>query len=137
MKRLFVDTAAWVAIFDRTDADHQAALRFWESCKGTRVAFITSDYVLDESYTNLRLHAGLPMAMALHDLVEKSKIITVAEVDKNVRQDAWEIFVRYEDKEWSFTDCTSFVLMRRQAITDALTFDHHFRQMGYVVQPSV
>ncbi len=134
MKRLFVDTAAWVAIFDRTDADHQAALSFWESCKGTRVSFITSDYVLDESYTNLRLHAGLPMAIALHDLVQKSKIITVAEVDKNVRQDAWEIFVRYEDKEWSFTDCTSFVLMRRQAITDAFTFDHHFSQMGYVVQ---
>ncbi len=136
MRRLFVDACAWVAIFDRADDNHQAALLFWDSFKGKPVRFITSDYVLDEAYTHLRLDAGLATAVALHGLVEKSNVITVAEVDRNVRQDGWEVFVRYADKEWSFTDCTSFALMRRQGMTDAFTFDHHFQQMGYVVQPS-
>ncbi|MEW6233622.1 MAG: PIN domain-containing protein, partial [Chloroflexota bacterium] len=78
---------------------------------------------------------GLRAAVALHDFVLGSRAITVVEVGKGVCQDAWEVFVRYSDKEWSFTDCTSFALMRRLGLGEVFTFDDDFRQMGYVVQP--
>ena len=45
---------------------------------------------------------------------------------------AWQVFRRFSDKEWSFTDCTSKVVMDRLGITTAFTFDHHFRQFGAV-----
>ncbi len=135
MRRLFVDTSAWVGLLDTSDDYHQAAARFWTGLKNTPVKFVTSDYVLDESYTRLRLSFGLRAAIALHDIVQQSNAITVAEVGKDVRQEAWQVFVRYADKEWSFTDCTSFVLMQRLGLTEAFTFDDHFRQKGYVVQP--
>jgi predicted nucleic acid-binding protein len=135
VRRLFVDTAAWIALLDVSDERHQDAMRFWNEFKARPVRFITSDYVLDEAYTHLRLSLGLRAAVALHDFVQGSRAITVVEVGKGVCQDAWEVFVRYSDKEWSFTDCTSFALMRRLGLGEVFTFDDDFRQMGYVVQP--
>jgi predicted nucleic acid-binding protein len=43
--------------------------------------------------------------------------------------DAYRVFCRYDDKAWSFTDCTSFVLMQRMRIVEAFALDEHFRQM--------
>jgi predicted nucleic acid-binding protein len=39
---------------------------------------------------------------------------------------------RAQDKEWSLTDCISFLLMRERGIHEALTHDHHFEQAGFV-----
>lgn len=135
MRRLFVDTAAWVALLDVSDFQHQAAVRFWESLRSTPVAFVTSDYILDEAYTRLRLSLGLQAAVTLHELIRGSRSVTVVKVGEDVLEEAWEIFVRYQDKEWSFTDCTSFALMRRLRLSEVFTFDDDFRQMGYVAQP--
>jgi predicted nucleic acid-binding protein len=46
---------------------------------------------------------------------------------------AWDLYTRRPDKEWSLTDCTSFVVMQRHGLTDALTGDHHFEQAGFTV----
>jgi len=135
VRRLFVDTAAWVALLDVSDFQHQAAVRFWESLRSTPVAFITSDYVLDEAYTRLRLSLGLRAAVTLHELIRESRSVTAIKVGEDVLEEAWEIFVRYADKEWSFTDCTSFALMRRLKLSEVFTFDDNFRQMRYVTLP--
>jgi predicted nucleic acid-binding protein len=45
------------------------------------------------------------------------------------------VFFRYRDKDYSFTDCTSFVVMQELKLKRALTTDHHFRQMGFEVVP--
>jgi predicted nucleic acid-binding protein len=47
-------------------------------------------------------------------------------------REAWSIFLRYSDKEWSFTDCTSKVVIEKLQITTAFAFDHHFRRFGTV-----
>lgn len=49
--------------------------------------------------------------------------------------EALELFGRYSDKEWSFTDCVSFTTMRRLNVTKAFTFDKHFRQAGFEMLP--
>jgi predicted nucleic acid-binding protein len=43
----------------------------------------------------------------------------------------WQMFKRYTDKAFSFTDCTSFVVMRHHGIWEAFTNDHNFEQVGY------
>jgi predicted nucleic acid-binding protein len=47
-------------------------------------------------------------------------------------EQAWVVFDRYRDKDWSFTDCVSFVMMQRLGITKAFAFDDDFRQFGTV-----
>jgi len=45
---------------------------------------------------------------------------------------AWNVFRRFTDKAWSFTDCVSYVVMQRLKISTACSFDEHFRQFGTV-----
>ena len=46
--------------------------------------------------------------------------------------EAWQVFTKFNDKAWSFTDCTSKVVMAKQNISTAFSFDHHFQQFGTV-----
>jgi len=48
-------------------------------------------------------------------------------------QRALRLYDERPDKEWSLTDCLSFLVMERQRIRDALTTDHHFEQAGFRV----
>ncbi|MCP3960227.1 MAG: PIN domain-containing protein [bacterium] len=133
---LLVDSSAWIALLDSSDSLHSRALEFWRTSLKDRRRFLTSDYVLDESYTFLRRRRnGMAMAIALHDRVLSSQLVEVAEIDEGLRSHAWEIFVGYEDKVLSFTDCTSFALMRERRLLDAFTFDDDFHRAGFVVRP--
>ena len=59
----------------------------------------------------------------------------IADIDAALRRDASDWFFRYEDKDFSFTDCTSFALMRREKISEVLTTDRLFLQAGFVAVP--
>jgi predicted nucleic acid-binding protein len=135
MKGLFVDTAGWVACADAADPAHKpatAARDCWMSQGGL---LVTTDYVADETLTFLRLRLGLDAAEAWWRQVDGSsrlrwEFVTLARADK-----ARGLFFRYRDKDFSFTDCTSFVVMRELKLRDALTTDHHFEQAGFAAQP--
>lgn len=135
MRRYFVDTSFWIALFDRSDAAHDDVTAFWQELAGRPVRLTTSDYVLDEAYTFLRRHVGLQAAVDLHDAIQASRLIQVAEVRAPIRAAAWDTLVKYQDKVLSFTDCTSFVLMWRMGLTEALTLDADFAQVGFVQAP--
>jgi predicted nucleic acid-binding protein len=57
----------------------------------------------------------------------------VLRVSEALESAAWQIFKRYNDKEFSFTDCTSFAIMRERDLREAFTNDHHFEQFGYQI----
>lgn len=134
--RLFVDTSGWCAMYDRSDTYHSRAAAFWEELATKKIGLITSDYVFDETVTLLRLRAGLPAATTFGDALLASRVTTLVEVDRSLRDEAWAIFRRYDDKALSFTDCTSFAIMKRLALTHAIGFDHHFQQMGFTLLPA-
>ena len=52
-------------------------------------------------------------------------------VTDQLMEEGIDLYRRRADKEWSLTDCISFVVMTREGITDALTGDHHFEQAGF------
>jgi len=135
MRRYFVDTSFWIALLDRSDASHDDVTAFWQEMARQPVRLTTSDYVLDEAYTFLRRHVGLQAAIDLHDVIQASRLIQVAEVRAPIRAAAWDTLVKYQDKVLSFTDCTSFVLMWRMGLTEALTLDADFAQVGFVQAP--
>ncbi len=134
--RLFVDTGAWCALYDKSDLYHPHALSFLQGLKEKKAQLITSDYVLDETLTLLRFRAGHREAVEFGRWVLRSPLVKMLSVNERVWQAAWEIFVRYDDKDFSFTDCTSFALMQQLGLHEAFAFDDHFRQMGFVMVPS-
>ena len=133
--KLFVDTSAWVAYADLDDRWHPAAREAVNASVGGRVTFVTTDYVLDEAITLLLSHAGHDQAVVFGDNVLKSRQVKLVRVDKGIWDEAWQMFKRYDDKQWAFTDCTSFVVMREMGLHRAFAFDRHFRQAGFQLWP--
>jgi predicted nucleic acid-binding protein len=133
---IFVDTSAWYAVEVEDDVNHEAACKFLsEIAMGKRGAAVTTDYVLDETLTLLRSRRTLTSACAFIDKIRKSKSVRVFWIDEDLFERATNIFRKSERKSWSFTDCTSFALMRDLSVSEAFTFDNHFREAGFQLLP--
>lgn len=124
---IFVDAGAWFASAVTADQSHVAAVRWLAQ---NRVQLLTTDYIIDETLTLLRARQQPRPALSLGQHFFDGTLAQVYYLTPDDIQAAWQIFQRYSDKEWSFTDCTSKVVMDRLGITTAFTFDHHFRQFG-------
>jgi predicted nucleic acid-binding protein len=127
---IFVDTSAFLALENRRDIHHSKALDFKDTCLKTGQTLITSDYVLDEGYTIIRLRAGHAIAVQFGEILRKSQFIRIEYVTPEIIEEAWRLFKAFADHDFSFTDCTSFALMDRLHINNAFTFDAHFREYG-------
>jgi predicted nucleic acid-binding protein len=133
---LFLDTSAFLAIENRRDTHHQEALRFRDACFKDGRMLITSDYILDESYTLMRFRAGFHIAVQFGEALRASRLIRIEHITPEITEKAWLLFKQFSDHEFSFTDCTSFVLMERLHIQTAFTFDHHFNEYGrFTIRP--
>lgn len=129
---VFVDTSAFLAIENHRDAHHEEALALRKRVVEAGGLLVTSDYVLDESYTIIRHRAGHRIAVDFGEEVRISRSVRIEHVTLEVIDRGRAIFKRFEDKDFSFTDCTSFILMRRLGLREALAFDGHFAQAGFV-----
>jgi predicted nucleic acid-binding protein len=129
---IFVDTSAWYALEVEDEINHEKARSFLlELATGQYGVAITTDYVLDETMTLLKSKKGLPVAVAFIEKIRKSKSVRVFWVSESIFDKALGIFRKSVDSQWSFTDCTSFALMKDLAITKAFTLDNHFKQAGF------
>ena len=133
MTPVFVDTGAFVALVDRRDRNHAAAKRILRSLSKQRRPLITSTYVLDETLTLIRLKIGHGVAVQFGDRLHETSWCRTVDVMEDTRTAAWQIFVRYVDHVFSFTDCTSFALMHAMELREAFTFDRNdYRAAGFV-----
>ena len=86
-------------------------------------------------YTLLLLHIGYAKTLEFKnklDTLTARQFLKIIWINEETAAKAWAIFERFNtDKQWSFTDCTSYVVMQEQGITDVFTFDRHFSQMGF------
>ena len=136
MNLLFVDTAGWMASADAADPEHEAARAARDHWLEAEGLLITSDYVIDETLTLLRLRVGLSAAEEWWHAIAGSRRVVRELIHEERAERARHIFFRHRDKDFSFTDCTSFALMRELRIREALTTDKHFRQAGFQMFPS-
>jgi predicted nucleic acid-binding protein len=135
MKAVFVDTAGWVACADGADARHRQSTAARDAALEAGQVLVTTDFVVDETLTVLRARLGLSAAEQWWQQVDRSSRLRWERVDSDRFEKARLLFFQYRDKDFSFTDCTSFVVMRELKLTQALTTDGHFRQMGFQVLP--
>ena len=131
---MFVDTGAWYALADRSDRHHDRARKFYLT-EAPAGRLVTTDLVVAETWALLGAHLGRAAAIAFWDTLRMTRI-PVLPLDIADLEAAWRIVEAFPGETFSFTDCTSFVLMRHLKLREALTTDHHFVQAGFVAQPS-
>lgn len=137
MNALFVDTSAFVALTDKRDKNHGRARRLLRSLARSRRSLVTSTYVADEVITLVRMRIGHAVALEVGDAILSSKWCRMLDVDESLRQSAWSLFARYDDQEFSFTDCASFAIMNALGLEQAFTFDRRdFAAAGFGVLPA-
>lgn len=134
-RSVFVDTSAWYALIDRRDQDHDRTAELVSGFVRNGVRLVSTDYVLDESYTLARARSGTEAALRLMDLVEQTSALDLEWIGSERFGRAERLFRRYDDQPFSFTDCTSFVVMEERELTEAITRDEHFRIAGFRLLP--
>lgn len=133
-REAFVDTSALYALIDRKDGHHPAMAERVQRLLGSRRTLVTTDYVVCETANLANARAGHHVAVRILELLERSSAIRVEWIT-SLRFEATKIFYRRHsvDHRYSFTDCTSFVIMRELRISEVLTTDEHFTEAGFEI----
>jgi uncharacterized protein len=132
---IFVDTGAFVARYIRQDGHHRRARRAWAEVEKSRTRAFTSSFVLDETFTLLGRRSTYAFAADRARALLSSAALTILRPDVDDETAAVELFAKFADQQVSFTDCVSFVLMRRHRLERAFTFDRHFADAGFELMP--
>jgi predicted nucleic acid-binding protein len=98
---------------------------------------VTSDYVLDETLTLLKARSHVDRARFFGARLLDGRAANLEYLTRGDVQQAWITFSTFRDKAWSFTDCTSYVVMKRLGITAVVALDEHFRQMSGIAVVSL
>ena len=125
----FVDTSFWVALQFQRDGRHEQAAAVWAATQGP---LLTTNHVVGETWTFLRRRAGHTTAVRFVEALSRSERVTTEHVSEVVEDEAWAWLRRHRDREYSFVDATSFTLMRRRRLSEALAFDGDFAAAGFV-----
>lgn len=128
---LFLDTAYIYALFNSRDQWHERALLLQRKIVAEDRSLITTEFVLVEIANGLSsLKFRQDAANIIHSL-QGNTFVKIVPASSELFQNALELYERRQDKSWGLTDCASFVVMRENNITEALTTDEHFRQAGF------
>jgi uncharacterized protein len=128
---IFIDTGALIARHVAVDQHHAAALAAWGRIETARDRCFTSNFVLDEVWTLLARRAGAAFAAERARRLYASPRFTILRPEQDDELDALSLLEKYADQAVSYTDCISFVLMRRTKIRRAFTYDAHFERAGF------
>ena len=132
---IFVDTGAFLARYLTRDQHHAAARAAWDELAAGSSRMHSSNFVLDETFTLLGRWAGHDFAADRAEALLTSTTLLILRPDGDDELDALDLFRKLGDQRVSFTDCISFVLMRRHAIGRAFGFDRHFAHAGFELWP--
>ena len=128
MNAVFADTFYFLALVCRKDKAHRKCLAFSQS--SDRPVITTTWVLLELGNALRRVRDRAVFSRFMEDLAADADT-TVHSADQQVFDSAVALFNERPDKEWSLTDCTSFVVMQEYGLTEALTSDHHFQQAGF------
>ncbi len=129
---LFLDTSGLYSALDNRDSAHIATANWIREAVSSGNSLVTTDYVLTESLNLAVARRGHHVAERILDFVDQSQALRLMPVYEEYFKRATLFFRKHADKNYSFTDCTSFVVMQDLGLRQVLTTDHHFRQAGFV-----
>lgn len=136
MSTLLIDTSALFALNYIRDNHHAAAVAYFRSLTG-RVKPIVTEWVFIETMSLMKARLNPPQAITFGRQLKASKAFYTLLLTDEDKQTTWDIFARYDDKDWSYIDCSLLAVAQRLKLQRIFTFDHHFRQMGLEVVPVI
>jgi uncharacterized protein len=130
-EEIFVDSSAWIALANSNDSHHgEAAYAYSNLLKNCR-RLVTSNLVIAETYIVLLRELGHSAAMNFLERSKASPRILKVWSNENIETDAEQMLSKYSDQDFSYTNATSFVVMKRRKIKKAFSFDQHFVTAGF------
>ncbi len=135
LEDIFIDTSAWIALADKDDSHHKEAASSYPSLLKNHRNLITSNFVIAETYIIILNELGHQPAIAFLEKLKASPRILKVFSNEDVEAEGELILAKYGDQNFSYTDAVSFVIMKRQKIKKAFSFDKHFLIAGFVNIP--
>ncbi|MFL5245104.1 MAG: type II toxin-antitoxin system VapC family toxin [Gemmataceae bacterium] len=129
MKTVFADTDYFIAQFNSSDISFEKAVAFTDTFVGRMV---TTDWVIVELADAFARPPNRERFVALYQQLTTLAALAIVPAERALLLDGLALYAERPDKEWSLTDCISFVVMKQQGILEAATADRHFEQAGFV-----
>ncbi len=130
---VFIDTAYVYALINPHDQWHEKAVQWRETIKTEERILTTTEFVLAEIADGLSAVRFRRAAVQAINILQNNSLVKIVPATSDLFLQALELYGQRPDKNWGLTDCTSFVVMTENNITEALTTDDHFRQAGFIV----
>ena len=130
MSLCFADSFYYLALLNRRDECHERAAALAGSLRG---GTITTAWVLTEVADALSYRAYRRRVVHLVQALRTDPDCQIVPPSAELLERGWRLYAQRQDKDWSLTDCISFLAMRDEGITEALTADHHFEQAGFTI----
>ena len=130
-EQIFADTSGFLALMDKDDAHHSAAVREWKNFADNQCVLWTSNYVRLESCSMIQHRLGTAALVDFHDSI--LPVASIADVGEDGFERAFAQWRLAQLRHLSLVDITSFDCMRRQKIARAFAFDRHFHDQGFLL----
>jgi len=127
---VFADTSYYMALFNQDEIAHERALEF---SRQTALPVVLTDFILLELANALSRRESRRKFVELLSYLRSNPVCRIVPVSKPLFEAGLLLYAQRQDKDWSLTDCISFVVMKRLRLTEALTADRHFEQAGFKV----
>ena len=130
---VFVDTSGWAYYLDRQDPLHSIVVTLVRHAVIQRQRLVTTNYIITELVALLSSRYHLPRQQVIMAInaIKMDASVEVVHIERAMDDEAWALLEARLDKEWSLVDASSFIVMKRFGMTEALTTDHHFTQAGF------
>ncbi len=130
-----IDTGYILALEIKSDQNHVLARSHWQQIVKTRPQLVTTSYIFTEVVTFLNSRGHHAKATEVGNRLLASSAVQQVHVEQATFYEGWVYFQKYRDKEYSLTDCISFLVMQKFSIQTAFAFDKHFVQAGFSIEP--
>jgi predicted nucleic acid-binding protein len=129
MRTVFADSFYFLALWNPQDQGHAKALAFTDAY---HEALLTTDWIVVELADALSRPPNRERFLGLFRDLQQQETLTIIPASRELLDEGLNLYEDRPDKEWSLTDCISFVVMQREGLTEVLTGDKHFEQAGFV-----
>jgi hypothetical protein len=130
--KVFVDTAAWIALLNTKDDLHCVAVKVRDRLQQQKASLVTTEFILIEVADALCSSDLRQKTVNFIDRLRQIKNLQIVPVSEALLAKGWALYSQRPDKDWGLTDCISFVVMTQAEITQAFTSDRHFEQAGFM-----
>ena len=131
MNEIFLDTSFAIALSAITDQNHARAVELAEQIEAQNSYLVTTQAILLEIGNALSKQRYRTAAIQLLESLESDPNVEIVPLTNELYDAAFQLFRSRQDKEWGLVDCISCIVMQNRGITDVLTADEHFNQMGF------